>query len=66
MLITRKSFFTGEDQTMEIAITPRQLDAWENGALIQDVAPNLSADDREFIISGLTAEDWKRLSDHAA
>ena len=32
--------------------------AWEGGELIQNAFPNLSADDREFIVSGITADEW--------
>ena len=28
---------------------------------VQDVYPNLSADDREFLISGTTPEEWDRI-----
>ena len=43
---------------MEIDITQEQLDLWENGMLIQKVAPHLSANEREFIISGVTPDEW--------
>jgi len=43
---------------MEIAVTQAQLDAWQAGTLIQDAMPNLSADEREFIKTGITAEEW--------
>lgn len=37
------------------------IDRWEQGELIQDVFPHLSIEDREFIKTGLTAEDWKEI-----
>jgi len=58
MLITRTSPFSGITNSMEIAVTQAQLDAWESGTLIQDAMPNLSADEREFIKTGITAEEW--------
>lgn len=58
MLITRVSCFTGKTHTLDINITEEQYALWENGNSIQRVAPQLSADDREFIISGCTAEEW--------
>lgn len=59
MLITRTSPLTGRDNTREIDVTPEQLSRWQGGSgLIQDVMPHLSADDREFLISGSTPEDW--------
>ena len=37
------------------------IDRWEQGELIQNVFSHLSIEDREFIKTGLTAEDWKEL-----
>jgi hypothetical protein len=59
MLITRKSQISGIVRSKEINITPEQLKAWENGALIQRVVPQLSESDRVFIISGSTDEEWE-------
>jgi hypothetical protein len=58
MKITRRSMITGVERTLEIDVTQEQLDAWSNGAFIQDAMPNLSADDREFILSGITKAEW--------
>lgn len=58
MKITRTSPFSGEVNTKEIDVTEEQLDKWSNGMLIQNAMPNLSADDREFIKTGITAEEW--------
>lgn len=59
MLITRKSPFSGKVNSMEIKVTNEQLDAWMNGTLIQDAMPELTADEREFIMTGITAEEWE-------
>lgn len=61
MKITRTSKLTGVEHTREIAITDAQLAAWRAGAYIQDAAPHLSADDREFLISGATPEEWEEM-----
>ena len=61
MLITRTSPFSGNTNSMEIEVTQEQLSSWENGTLIQDAMPNLSADEREFIMTGITAEEWEEL-----
>ncbi len=58
MQITRRSPFSGEHNTMEIAVTQAQLDNWSRGALIQDAMPNLTADEREFIKTGITPDEW--------
>lgn len=60
MLITRTSAF-GVTRTIDLPVTPEQLDAWENGALAQIVFNNLDAEAREFIISGNTNVDWDRM-----
>ncbi len=59
MQITRQSPFSGKLNTREIPVTNEQLIAWKSGTLIQDAMPNLSADDREFILSGITPEEWE-------
>ena len=61
MEITRRCILTWTTSIREIDITDEQLVRWHQGALIQDVAPQLSADDREFIISGITPETWERI-----
>ena len=35
--------------------------AWSEGAFIQDAFPMLNQDQREFIKTGLTPEDWLML-----
>lgn len=64
MKISKISHLTGEYNTREIDITIDQYNDWQNvlenksRRPIQDVFPNLSADDREFMISGITPEEW--------
>ena len=47
-----------KDHTREIDVTQSQLDRWKAGELIQNVMPNISADDREFLMTGITPEEW--------
>lgn len=66
MLITRKSPFSGETHTLDINVTQEQIDDWQNGNLIQNAMPHLSVDDREFLMTGVTKEEWdKEFKDHA-
>jgi len=58
MKITRKSGLTGEINTRDLNITPKQYAAYLSGALAQQAFPHLSADDREFIMTGITPEEW--------
>ena len=58
MLITRTSIMTGITHAKEIPVTPHQLSNWLAGQLIQRAMPNISADDREFLITGITPEEF--------
>ena len=58
MLITRTSSLSGNTNSMEIEVTQEQLSSWESGVLIQNAMSNLSADEREFIMTGITPEEW--------
>lgn len=59
MIITRKSPFSGKINKMEINVTAKQIARWQSGELIQDAMPNLTADEREFIKTGITPEEWE-------
>jgi len=60
MLIKRKCPFTGKLNEMEIDVTLAQLAEWESGTLIQRAMPNLTPDEREFIMTGITADEWDK------
>ena len=59
MEITKQSKISGKFHTRDLPITKDQLDRWLAGELIQDVMPELSDSDREFLISGSTDKEWK-------
>ena len=61
MKITRTNPLNGEVKTLNIEVTDAQIEAYAAGALIQNAFPNLSADDREFIKTGITAESWEAM-----
>lgn len=61
MKITRTSGFTGKTHTHELPVTQAQLDAWHNGELAQRAFPNLSRDEREFIMTGVTPAEWDKV-----
>lgn len=61
MLVKRKSPLTGEVNVMNLDITDEQIRAFNHGAKIQDAFPHLTADEREFILTGYTKEDWDTL-----
>ena len=58
MLITRKSSFSGKEHTLDIPVTQEQINQWRAGMLIQRAMPNLTPDEREFIMTGITKEEW--------
>lgn len=59
MLITRKSPFTSIVHSMEINVTEEQLRNWKAGVVIQKAMPNVSPDEREFIMTGITPQEWE-------
>ena len=59
MLITRRSPLTGQINELDIPINIEQLADWADGALLQDTAPRLSLDEREFLISGLMPGEFE-------
>lgn len=61
MMITKKSPLTGNEHTMEIDITKTAIYAWECGELIQVAMPDISSEEREFIKTGYTPSDWKKM-----
>lgn len=61
MLITRICPFTGKQNSMDINVTNDQLDRWMSGELVQNAMPDLTADEREFIMTGITPEMWDKM-----
>lgn len=61
MHITRTSILSHKERTRILPITNEQLQAYYNGMLLQDAFPKLTADEREFIKTGITAEEWDAL-----
>jgi hypothetical protein len=59
MIISRRSPRTGQINEMDLPITEQQLRDWmSRRMLIQDAMPNLTPEQREFIMTGYTPEDW--------
>lgn len=58
MKVTRISMASGKQRTWDLDITPEQIDRYNNGALVQDAFPNLTASEREFILTGMTDAEW--------
>ena len=58
MEVTRTSALTGNTRTLDLNVTMEQMFAFVNGALLQEAFPQLTAEEREFIKTGITAEEW--------
>ena len=58
MLVGKKSQLSGKSHEMEIDVSEKQITLWMEGALIQDVMPDLSPDEREFLMTGITPAEW--------
>lgn len=60
--ISRKSSYSGEMNSMELKLDMGALESWMRGeSLIQNAFPHLSADEREFIMTGITAKEWDEI-----
>jgi len=58
--VTRKSPLSGAECSMELDITLEQYKRWRNGELIQNVMPDLTAGEREFLITGINPVEWEK------
>jgi hypothetical protein len=63
MIVERQSIVSGKVYQMDINITEEQLFNFINGrsGLAQEAFPDLSIDEREFIISGIHPDEWNEL-----
>ena len=65
MLITKYDPLASEDVTLDIPITPEQLERvekrYETKELIQNIVPELSKEHREFLITGYGPESQKMM-----
>lgn len=52
MIVKRSNPFTGE-HSMDLDVTKEQLKEWQDGGLIQNVMPQLSPEERDFLITGI-------------
>ena len=62
--VIRTSPLTGNTNTMYMDISDDQINEWNDPnrtRLIQDIFPNLTEVEREFIMTGYTVADWKEM-----
>tara|TARA_Y100001951_G_C11294789_1_gene274766 strand:- start:885 stop:1091 length:207 start_codon:yes stop_codon:yes gene_type:complete len=64
VLVKRVSPLTGKENEMVLDISDEQIVEWnspDRKKLIQDIFPNLTDVEREFIMTGYTAQDWRTI-----
>jgi hypothetical protein len=66
MLVRKTSILSGVERVREMDVTQEQLQRWASGEKVQNVFPHLSADDREFIMTGVTGEEWEEFWEESA
>jgi len=59
MIINKRSILTGKMNTMDLPVTIEQIDRFNAGELVQRVFPELTDEQREFILNGITPQEWK-------
>ena len=60
--VTRQSVLTRKMNTMELPILQEHLDIYDKigGFNVQDIFPQLDAEQREFLINGVTPQEWTK------
>jgi len=55
---TQKSMMSGKEHTVKMVLDINDYKNWQNGMLIQNALPYLTPDEREFLMTGITKEEW--------
>jgi len=63
MIVTRTSMMSKIERSIDLDVTAEQINAWRSGMLIQEAMPHLNEHEREFIISGITQEEWDSMGE---
>lgn len=65
MNVSRTSTLSGKVTTMDLNVTTEQLerfnDRYRTGEYVQNIFSDLPAPEREFILSGITPDEWTEL-----
>jgi hypothetical protein len=60
MIIKRKSTYSGKIRSKDIPVDPQDWAMYQSGfGPLYEVIPYLNNEDREFILSGITPDEWK-------
>ena len=64
MKVQRESIISGQLNTMELNVTPQQMDRFYEGReLTQNIFPHLNSEEREFLISGMMPSEFDSIFD---
>lgn len=58
VVVQRTSPFSGKQNVRHIQMRPGDYHRWKQGVMIQNAFSYMSADDREFLMTGITPEEW--------
>lgn len=58
MIVIRESIVSGKVSSMDLPITDEQLKLWNEGTLVHRAFPELTPCEREFIMTGITPQEW--------
>ena len=65
IVVEAKSLFSGDTSTMKLPLTlgefQQGIEKWDAGAYVQDAFPTLNAVQREFLMTGISAKEQKRV-----
>lgn len=63
--VTQISPITKKSNTLILEVTfekfEKSLKKWNAGTMIQSAFPYLDADEREFILTGISSQDWNNI-----
>lgn len=59
MIVVRESPFDGKVRSLNLDITEGQIEQVKSGEKICNVLSHLTADEREFFMTGLTSDQWE-------
>ena len=61
MFITKTSAISGKQNTIWVeGLTASMLKEWEDGALVQNALRGIPQEMREFVMTGITPEEWNK------
>ena len=58
---TRRRMCTITGKVYEVSVKLEDYNRWKDGELIQNVFPDLSVEQREFLITGITPAEWDNM-----